>query len=51
MPTDGFVHYGFGNGCLAGDDQPARGSAIYKMAGLPIWTPHTGVKAGVGPTI
>ena len=49
MPADGFLHYGYGYGRLAGDNQPAQGNAIYDLAGLPIWTPATGVKADFSP--
>ena len=49
MPADGFLHYGYGYGRLAGDNQPAQGNAIYDLAGLPIWTPATGVKTDFSP--
>ena len=49
VPADGSLYYGYGYGRLAGNDQPAQGNAIYDLAGLPIWTPATGVKADFSP--
>ena len=43
IPSDGLLYYGFGYGRLAGTNQPGQGNAIYDDAGLPLWTPATGV--------
>jgi hypothetical protein len=43
IPADGLLHYGYGYGRLAADDRPGQGNAVYDNAGLPVWTPATGV--------
>jgi hypothetical protein len=43
IPSDSLLYYGFGYGRLAGTNQPGQGNAIYDDAGLPLWTPTTGV--------
>lgn len=43
IPVNGWLFYGYGYGRLAAADQPGAGNAIYDSAGLPIWTPATGV--------
>lgn len=47
LPADGLLHYGYGYGRLAATNQPGQGNAIYDSAGLPLWTPATGV--GITP--
>lgn len=44
VPTDGSLFYGYGYGRLAEENQPGQGNAVYDSAGLPLWTPATGVK-------
>lgn len=46
VPTDGLLYYGYGYGRLAATNQPGQGNAIYDNAGLPLWTPATGVAIG-----
>lgn len=42
----GVLHYGWGYGRLADNAGPAHGNAITDEAGLPIWTPATGIHIG-----
>ena len=46
LPAGGTLHYGYGYGRLASGSSPGQGNAIYDNAGLPIWTPASGVKIG-----
>lgn len=45
----GVLVYGWGYGRLAAEGAPGQGNAITDLAGLPIWTPATGVVIGAAP--
>ncbi|WP_135466280.1 carbohydrate-binding domain-containing protein [Crenalkalicoccus roseus] len=50
LPAGGMLHYGYGYGRLASDGGPGQGRAVYDSAGLPIWTPASGVAIAASAT-
>ena len=47
LPTSGTLFYAYGSGRLAVDgNHPGEGNAVYDSAGLPAWTPASGIGYG-----